>query len=321
MRLLIVIVNYRTAELVIDCLQSLEGEVRQLAGTRVVVTDNASGDDSAERIRAAVAQHGWGDWVQVMPLPRNGGFAYGNNAAIRPALESNDPPDYFFLLNPDTTVHAGALSALVRFMDAHEQVGIAGSRIENPDGSARRTAFRFHSIAGEFAQAVQLGFVFRLLDRWTIAPPVRDETHRTDWVSGAAMIVRRAVFEQVGLLDEGYFMYYEEVDLIRRAADAGWQCWYVHDSRVVHLVGQASGVTGEKRREKPMPRYWFDSRRRYLVRTHGRLYALAADLAWTAGYACWRLRRWLQRKPDHDPPHFLRDFVRYNFLPGRTVDR
>src|SRR4051812_46672849 len=125
MRLLIVIVNYRTAALTVDCLRSLAAEIQSLpAGTRVVVTDNASGDDSVEQLNRAVRDNGWSDWAGVMPLPRNGGFAWGNNEAVRPALQSQDPPDYVLLLNPDTLVRPGAVSALLEFMDAHPAAGI-----------------------------------------------------------------------------------------------------------------------------------------------------------------------------------------------------
>src|SRR5258707_812112 len=104
MNLLIVIVNYQTAGLAIDCLRSLEDEVRGLPETRVVVTDNASGVGSVARLEAAVRDNGWDGWARVQPLEKNGGFAFGNNAAIRPALASDDPPRYVLLLNPDTVV-------------------------------------------------------------------------------------------------------------------------------------------------------------------------------------------------------------------------
>src|SRR4051812_41551380 len=141
MRVLIVIVNYRSADLAVDCLRSLAPEVRALGGpaaARVVVTDNASGDDSVPRLTAAVRDNGWGDWATVRPLARNGGFAYGNNEAIRPALAAANPadkPEYVLLLNPDTRVRPGAVRALLDFMDADPQAGLAGSRLEDPDGT------------------------------------------------------------------------------------------------------------------------------------------------------------------------------------------
>jgi N-acetylglucosaminyl-diphospho-decaprenol L-rhamnosyltransferase len=150
-----------------------------------------------------------------------------------------------------------------------------------------------------------------------IAPPPQDVSHPADWVAGASLIVRRAVFDAVGLLDSAYFLYFEEVDFCRKAARAGWPCWYVPASRVVHLVGQSSGVTDTRKPARRVPRYWFESRRRYFRGAHGSLYTLLADVAWVTGFALWRLRRFVQRKPDTDPPHLLWDFLRYNYLPAR----
>jgi N-acetylglucosaminyl-diphospho-decaprenol L-rhamnosyltransferase len=308
--LLIVIVNYRTAGLTIDCLRSLQAEVDALPETRVVVVDNASGDDSVERLVTAIGQHGWEGWARVQPLAHNGGFASGNNAAIGPALHGFDPPRYVLLLNPDTIVRPGALGTLVEFMESCPEVGIAGPRLEEADGAPQRSAFRFHSIWSELEGGLRLGLATRLLARWVAAPPVPESPGPADWVSGACFLVRREVFQAIGLLDEGYFMYYEEVDFCRRARRAGWSCWYVPPARVVHLVGQSSGIGGRKR----LPTYWFRSRRRYFLVHHGPVSTLLADLAWTLGFATFRARQVVQRKPDDDPPRLLRDFIRYNFL-------
>ncbi|MBX9584142.1 MAG: glycosyltransferase family 2 protein [Gemmataceae bacterium] len=315
----VVIVNYRTAGLTVDCLRSLAPEVAALAGgSRVTVVDGGSADGSAEHLAAAVAAEAWGGWCDLLPLAENRGFAAGNNAAIRPVLAGPNPPDYVLLLNPDTVVRPGAVRTLVEFLDARPRVGIAGSRLEDPDGTPQVSAFRFHGIASQFEGGLRLGVVSRLFWRQVVAPPARDEAHPTDWVSGAAMMVRRAVFDAVGLLDEGYFLYFEETDFCRRARRAGWGCWYAPAGRVVHLVGQSTGITAPRRR---VPGYWFASRQRYFRRNHGRGYALLADLAWAAGYALWRVRRRVQRKPDTDPVGLLGDFVRYNLLPGRPGPR
>jgi N-acetylglucosaminyl-diphospho-decaprenol L-rhamnosyltransferase len=317
MNLLIVIVNYRTADHTLDCLRSLQDEVGSVGGTRVVVTDNASGDDSVARLEAAAHANGWGGWVTIQPLERNGGFAAGNNAAIRPALAGDDPPRYVVLLNPDTIVRPGALRTLVAFMDGRPDVGIAGSRLEDPDGTAQRSAFRFPTVLGELEGGLRLGMVSRVLARWVVAPEVPGESGPTDWVAGACMIVRREVFEAIGLLDEGFFMYFEEVDFCHRARRTGWPCWYLPAARVVHLVGQSSGVTDRRVSRRRRPSYWFLARRRYFLGTYGRVATVLADLAWALGHASYRLRRIVQRKPDNDPQWLLWDFIRFNFLLAR----
>jgi hypothetical protein len=308
MKLLIVIVNYRSSDLTIDCLRSLADQVSP-GEVEVVITDNASGDGSVEKLQAAISLNYWSAWARVMPLDRNGGFSFGNNAAIRPALNSEAPPSYFLLLNPDTVVLHGALQALLEFMDDNTSVGIAGSRLEHTDGTPQISAFRFPSLASEFENGVRLGLVSRMLKNKLVAQPIPNHAVLTDWVAGASMIIRRAVFEKIGLMDEGYFMYFEEVDFCLRARQAGWPCWYVPSSRIIHLVGQSSGVTDLKKIRNRVPAYWFQSRQRYF-RTHfPKHLALSADFLWFLGYSSHRIRLRLQRKQDQDPEHLLRDFL------------
>lgn len=305
---LIVIVNYRTPELTIDCLHSLVEEVRSHSAIKVVVVDNASGDSSVESIQHAIDTQGW-SWATLMPLEDNRGFAFGNNAAIRPALDSNQPPDYFLLLNPDTVVRPQGVSKLLNFLQQNPQVGIAGSRLENPDGSPQRSAFRFHTILSEINSGLRLGIVSKLLASWIVAPPVPTAACQVDWVAGASMLIRRQVFEQAGLMDESYFLYYEEVDFCLQANKAGWSCWYVPDSRVVHLVGQSSGIDSAKTKKNRLPKYWFESRQRYFLKNYGWLYTITVDFIWAICHSIWQLRRVIQNKPDTDPPKLLLDFI------------
>ncbi len=319
-RLLVVILNYRTPELTIDCLHSLVQEVQALPGTYVIVADNDSGDGSVERIGAAMVAAGWGNWTSLLPLDRNGGYAFGNNAPIRIALESAHPPAYVLLLNPDTVVRPHALKVLLDFMDEHPEVGMAGSRLEDPDGTPQQSAFRFPNTFSELDYGLHIGFVSKLLSRWAVAPPLSEVICPTEWLAGASMMVRREVFDAIGLLDENYFMYFEEVDFCLQAKKAGWACWYVPQSRVVHLVGQSSGVTDTKLPPKRRPQYWFDSRRRYFVKNYGWFYAAVTDAVWLVSFSLWRLRRAIQRKPDEDPPQVLSDFwLNSVFIKGRQI--
>lgn len=313
MKVLAVIVNYKSADLTIDALASIEDEVKSLGDVHVVVTDNASPDDSIAKIDGAVRSRNW-TWCSVIRLERNGGFAYGNNEGIRRFLNGEDKPKYVWLLNPDTIAKPGAIGLLARHLDEHPNVGIVGSRMENPDGSPQSSAFRFPSIASEFEHGAKLGVISRLLSHYVVAPPPPEQIEQVEWLVGASMMIRREVFEAIGFLDDAYFMYFEEVDFCRRARKAGWPCVYVPESRVVHLIGQSSGVTDKSKRNQRRPQYWFDSRRRYFVKNHGRLYALLADLAFMTGFGFWRIRRRLQRKPDQDPERLLCDFLRNSAL-------
>lgn len=314
MRVLVVILNYRSAPYTIDCLRELAPQIAGREDVQIVVTDNASGDGSVEALEAFIAREKLGERVRVMPLPRNGGYSYGNNAAIRPALAGANRPQYVWLLNPDTLPRAGALDGLLDFLDARPDVSIAGSRLEYADGTHHHSRFRFLSFLSELETAARLKAVSWLLQRHAVAPPLTLQPHPIDWVVGASIMIRSDVFDAIGLFDEDFFLYFEEVDFCLRARRAGFNCWYVPQSRVAHLVGRASGITNEQEPQKRRPRYWFESRRRYFVKNHGRLYALATDAAFALAFGGWRARRALLGKADDDPPRFLGDFVRFNFL-------
>ena len=305
----IVIVNYRTAELTIDCLRALSTQVADLAGGRVVVVDNDSGDGSTEKLFSAIDREGWSGWAGVMSLDRNGGFAYGNNAGIRVALASADHVDYVMLLNPDTVVRERAVKALVEFMEGHPHAGIAGSLLENKDGGVECSAHTFPSPLSELDEGSRLGVLSRLLSRYVVTPPLRAVAHACDWVSGASMIIRRQVIEDIGLMDENYFLYFEEVDFCRRAKQAGWECWHVPDSRVMHLEGAATNIRTTARRRAG---YWYDSRRRFFLKHYGITGLVLADSLWAAGRVTYMLRRLLRlggRHGKHDPKWFMYDLL------------
>jgi len=316
MKVLVIIVNHRRADLVEKGLMSLAPELAALGGgSRCVVTD-ASGDGSDDEIAAIIARHGFGGWASLMRLDKNGGYGYANNQAILAALDSADPPEYFYLLNPDAYVYPGAVHELVKFMDERPDVGLSGSQQEQPDGSLMRAAFRFPGVRSELLLGSRLGLVRSLFPRAEVAPPPPDHAAPADWLSGASLMIRREVFETAGLFDDTFFLYYEETDLCLRALRAGYRCWYVPSSRVVHLEGQTTGITDTKAVPKRLPRYWFESRSHYFTKNHGRFKKRLADVAWTVGFVSWRVRRKLQGKTDDDPPHLLEDFVRFNFLNG-----
>ncbi|MFT4539658.1 MAG: N-acetylglucosaminyl-diphospho-decaprenol L-rhamnosyltransferase [Planctomycetota bacterium] len=320
-RVLVSIVNYRTASLVVDCLRSLAPEVARASQLDVVVVDNESGDNSVETLAAAIQSEGWSSWARVQASGHNGGFSFGNNIAIRDALASASPPDYVLLLNPDTRVRENAIEELVKFMEADPKVGLAGSRLEDPDGTQQHSLFRFFTLRGELEAGARLGLISRFCQEQIVVYPLdtsleEAEPYEIEWPAGASMLIRREVFEDVGLMDEDYFLYFEETDFCLAAHRSGWTSWYVPKSRVIHLVGQATGVTSDCISTRRMPRYWFESRRRFFTKNHGLLYALMADVAAIVGYSLYQWKRTFLRRPNIDPQRFVRDMIAYNLNPA-----
>ncbi len=322
-KLLIVTVNYRTAALTIKCLASIAADLRNLPEqTRMVVVDNQSGDGSVDTIRNAIEENGWQSWAEVVAAERNGGFSYGNNIAIRPALAADQPPDYFWLLNPDAESLEGAGKALLDFMEAHPKAGLATSRYIDPEGEQKAMAFRHFTALSEFFSNLRLGIIDRLLPKTVIPVTPELQPHQAEWLSGTSLMIRREVFDTIGLMDEGYFLYFEESDFCLQAQRKGWELWYVPESRILHVIGASTGFRHTSARQPRRPGYWFESRRRYFIKNHGAAYAALADALHMAGYSLWLIRQFIQRKQNLDPPAYLTDFFRHSvFVKGFSLDR
>jgi N-acetylglucosaminyl-diphospho-decaprenol L-rhamnosyltransferase len=304
----IITVNYQTADLVIASLRALVPQQAALGGGKLIIIDNASNDGSVEKISSAIHAQGWQSWSSVVAMSRNGGFAFGNNVGFSQALAASEKVDYFMLLNPDSVARPGAIASLVNFMDAHPAAGSAGSRILNKDGGIECSAHQFHSPLSELLEGARLGLLSKPLAKYAVTPQLRDEAHACDWVSGASMIIRRQVIADIGVMDEGFFLYFEEVDFFHRAKQAGWQTWYVPASVVMHIEGAATGINSSKRR----PAYWYNSRRRYFVKHYGILGLILADVLWSLGRLTFFMRRCLRLGAQgelRDPPYYSLDLL------------
>ena len=277
----VVIVSWNTRELLLRCLAALDAAA---GGLRVeaIVVDNGSTDGTPEAVQACFTE------VQLIALGANPGFAAANNRGLAAAGGRT-----ICLLNPDTEPRPGALRALVDYLDRHPDVGMVGPRLLNPDGSEQAVGFRFPTLAQVFLDFFPFGGRLagsRLNGRYPRAP--RDRAFPIDFPLGACMAVRRAVLDTTGPLDEGFFIYSEEVDWCRRLRDDGWRVVCLPTSEIVHHGGQSTG-------QQPGRMFveLHRSRRRYYRRRHGPAFVLAAQLLTRIGVlketiVAWRrLRR------------------------------
>lgn len=228
----VVIVNYRTPEDLVALLDSLRANPPAAVPMEVIVVDNASGDDSPGRVRTGYPE------VRLIVSPTNGGFAAGVNQGLAAATG-----DFLLVLNPDITLHSDSLDRLLDFMKANPRAGLAASRLNSPDGSLQYTCRTYYTF---WTILLRRTFLGRLLpdSRALRDHMMLDYDHRAarevDWVAGACMMVRRAALEEVGPMDERYFMYFEDVDWCTRMHRRGWGVWYVPESVMTHGWRRAS---------------------------------------------------------------------------------
>lgn len=245
MDLSIIVVNWNTRDLLAQCLASIYAHPPNCEFETWVV-DNASSDGSAQMVRERFSN------VRLMENRENVGFACANNQAIQESAGR-----YVLLLNSDTQVCGNALTLLVEFMENHSRVGITGAKLLNSDGSFQSSYANFPTLISELMSAAGLS-------RWvygkyfpSFPPEASREARGADWIGGACMIVRRAAIVQVGLLDEIYFMYSEEVDWCYRFWKAGWLVHYLPEAEIIHWKGQSSGSVIERREWLYKSKLWF----------------------------------------------------------------
>jgi GT2 family glycosyltransferase len=303
-RIVASVLNFRTAPLTLECVRSLVPELDRARDVAVVV-DNHSEDGSAELLQRSFAAPDAAPGlaqVRLIETDRNGGFAFGHNAAVR-ALEA----DAYLLVNSDTLLRAGAVERLWRRLADDRACAVVSPRLEEPDGTPQASCFRFHTPLGELLSAASTGPLTRLLQGHEVPLPVRATPETPDWTSFACVLVRGDALRRVGLLDESFFMYYEDVDLCRRLRDAGFTVASEPSARVVHRGGASSGVDAPADALRRRPRYFYASRARYFRKHHGAGGLLAANLMWTAGRALSWTRETFGSKRPHTVAHELGD--------------
>jgi GT2 family glycosyltransferase len=226
----IVIVNWNTRELLAACLESVLDEIRALhpQPVQTLVVDNASRDGSAQMVEESFP------WVDLTKNQSNVGFARGNNQ-VMPHIRGR----YVLLLNPDTEVRPGAFQKLISFMEAHPEAGGAGPRLLNPDDTLQPSCYPAPTLTRELWRLFHLDAI-RHYGTYCMADWDLDKDRVVDTVQGACLILRREVLDQIGLFDEEYFIYSEEVDLCFRLRQAGWSLYWVPQAQVVHYGGQST---------------------------------------------------------------------------------
>lgn len=226
----IIIVSWNVRDYLKSCLTSI-APIRYELAMEVIVVDSDSNDDSVVMVRADFP------WVRLIECGNNVGFPKGNNLGIQ-----NASGRFLLLLNPDTEVLGEALSQMVVYLHNNKEVGFVGPQLLNPDGSIQSSRRRFPSVATAAFESTWLQPYAprRMMQQYYAEDLPFDAPVDVDWLVGACLMTRRDLIEQIGTMDEAYFMYSEELDWCRRAKDAGWRVVYLPSAQVTHQIGKSS---------------------------------------------------------------------------------
>ncbi len=292
-RLAIVIINYRTPDLTCNCLESLEGQI-DIEQDSVIVIDNASGDGSDKKIEEFISKRGWTQWIEVEKSANNEGFSGGNNRGIKRITAK-----YYLLLNSDTIVRPDAINQLLNAGETFKTAGIISPRLEWPDGAPQISCFRQKKPSDEFFSSARTKIVDMIFHYPGEIFDITDVPMQPYWTSFACVLIRREVFNKIGLLDAGYFMYFDDMDFCTRAWKENIPVLHWPAARVVHLRGGSGKVKKKTAERRRLPRYWYESRNRYYAKFYGVTGLWITNVFWYAGRLISLAREKLKLKEPH----------------------
>jgi len=275
--LAIIIINYRTPVMTAECLESVLPEIKNIS-SRIIVVDNDSGDNSIEYLETWCGKNDHDSNITIIGSEHNLGFSGGNNLGI-----NSVDAKYYLLLNSDTLLNKDSIISLISYANNNPETGLITPRLENIDGSAQECCFQYITPMSEFLSAARTGFIYRLFSRYVIPVPVVDAITSPQWSSFACVLIRKQVFDKIGLLDDGFFMYFEDTEFCYRARKAKWDIINLPASRVIHLGGMSSTLADDVKSNNRPPRYLYESRARYFYLLYGRAGLLAANILWHLG--------------------------------------
>ena len=284
-KIVVSIINFRTADLTLHCLRSALDDLAGIDG-HVVIVDNCSGDGSAEVIAEALAALPADTPVTLVRSTTNSGFSGGHNQGMG-AYRA----DFYLVLNSDALLRPGFFRAMLAGADATPNAGLFAPRIDHDDGLQQISCFRFPGPVSELIRGAQSGPVTRFFAHREVSlqmPPVPDQI---DWASFACILLRGTMVTSIGPMDEGYFLYFEDIDYCLMARRAGWKIVHLPEARAVHFRGGSGPVKSLAKERKRLPAYYYASRTRFLYRAHGWFGLIWANLAWCIGRCIVQFRR------------------------------
>jgi GT2 family glycosyltransferase len=274
---LVSIINYKTAGLTIGCANSVLADLGPVDGL-VVIVDNFSNDGSVQELQTWAAAHPQKARIRIIASPTNTGFSGGHNQAIAAAQSA-----FVLVLNSDAEVRPGFFAAIMAATARDEKAGLFAPGLEHDDGNLHTSCFRFHTPLSEFERGAANRHVTKMLGNHTVPLAIPPDPGEIQWASFACILLRSRMIRELGQMDEGYFLYFEDVEYCWRARQAGWRIAYVPEARAVHFRGGSGPVKDLQKAKKRLPPYYYASRTRLLYQQYGWMGLVASNLLWHLG--------------------------------------
>lgn len=289
--IVISIINYCTAELTIDCARSVLEQIGDDVNGEIVIVDNFSDDGSVATLTAWIDGLPAGTPVRLVASPTNTGFSGGHNQGIA-AVEAR----YYLVLNSDAVLRPGCLRHLLDAAGRDPEAGLIAPRLEGDDGHVQVSCFRFPGPLSEFIRGANSGPVTRALKAYDLPLGMDPDPEQIGWASFACILLNAAMVREVGPMDEGYFLYYEDAEYCLRARRAGWRVRYCPAAVAVHFRGGSGPVKALAKQRARLPEYFYASRTRYFFQAHGRAGLWVANVLWIIGRGIAGLRQVFGRR-------------------------
>ena len=308
---MMVTVTYRAAEFIERYLLSVKDIFEQDARFKLTIVDNASPDNTLEVVGRFIDEHNLSERMTLVDAGVNGGFGFGCNLGAKQRTSE----EFIWFVNPDTQVELSSAIALIDKLNTDKDLAAAGSMLKNERGEVRSGAFRFPTMGNALVSGINLGALEKLLPNNNTSYAPGESLENIDWLTGASFMIRAEVFESVGGFDEGYFLYFEEVDLFYRLRKAGYRVAGCETSVVFHASGSSTGVNRHDvgyvhpRR----PKYWYESRCRFYLKHFGRVYLMAINIVHALSTVAGRIKDGLLRRKANRVQFYLRDILKHSF--------
>lgn len=300
--IVISIINFRTPELTIGCARSALDQIVGDIDAEIVIVDNRSDDGSLKALSDWIASLPDAAPIRLVASETNSGFSGGHNQGMAAV-----PARYYLLLNSDAVLRPGFLSRIQDAARAHPGAGFIVPRLEDEDGTVQISCFRFPGPISEFIRGANSGPVTRLFEAYDVPLGPDPDPETIDWASFACILVNGAMMEEIGPMDEGYFLYFEDAEYCLRARRAGWRVQRCPEAAAVHFRGGSAPVKALARARKRLPRYYYGSRTRFFYQAHGYSGLWAANLLWLLGRGIAGLRQVAGRRSNNFRQAEIRD--------------